>query len=387
MADSGLLSLLRKRLFPQKEANGQQQDGEQTVVGAPGFSLGDIILGAASGYAKGSQAGVPEAGLASGLGTGYETAKSLSDRRRVDDALRGFEGSPEFKTLTPVEQAEFRASPSTFFQKKREPKVKVMLSTLIPNVDKSIDREVELDPEALARFAKPAGTGTFLDPTVAALYLQGFGIKTDPSAPPKLKPGDATALAGLGNLREKQEKEAEAKRQAQEKEQKAQEDVRNTVNRVVSKIDELIPRINRNTAGFVGSKLRGVGGTSAQAVAADLETIKSNLGLEQLMAMKAASPTGASGFGALSAPELSLLVSKVASIDQAQTPEQLKARLQEIRGYFTQKTSNRSPQSKSQVSTIEKPAPLTFATEEEAAAAGLAPGTPVVVGGVEGVWQ
>lgn len=118
MADSGLLSLLRKRLFPQKEANGQQQDGAQTVVGSPGFSLGDIILGAASGYAKGSQAGVSEAGLASGLGAGFDTGTALSEQRQRKGALQDLISSDEFKSMSAPEKAFAVRNPDKFLELK-----------------------------------------------------------------------------------------------------------------------------------------------------------------------------------------------------------------------------------------------------------------------------
>lgn len=330
MADNGLLSLLRKRLFPQKEANGQQQDGAQTVVGSPGFSLGDIILGAASGYAKGSQAGVPEAGLASGLGTGYETAKSLSDRRRVDDALRGFEGSPEFKTLTPVEQAEFRASPSTFFQKKREPKVKVMLSTLIPNVDKSIDREVELDPEALARFAKPPSS-SMIDPAISAVILKSLGVSLPDGKAPPLSGPAVTGLVGAGNLKQKQQEDARKQQEKQEKANALKLAAAGQADLVSTKVDQALAKVGPLTAG-VGSSLASVRGTPARDLEKDIDTIKANLGFETLQEMRRNSPTGGA-LGAIAVQELNLLQSTVASLDTSQSPEQLRRNLIEIKNH------------------------------------------------------
>lgn len=56
---------------------------------------------------------------------------------------------------------------------------------------------------------------------------------------------------------------------------------------------------------------------------AHLETIKGNITFEKLAAMKAASPTGASGLGALSDNESRMLASTVAALSPDMSPEQL----------------------------------------------------------------
>lgn len=65
-----------------------------------------------------------------------------------------------------------------------------------------------------------------------------------------------------------------------------------------------------------------------------LTTIKSAITLDSLAALKANSPTGASGLGALSDTEGKLLASKVASLDSSQTPAQLKNNLQLVQDHY-----------------------------------------------------
>jgi hypothetical protein len=62
-----------------------------------------------------------------------------------------------------------------------------------------------------------------------------------------------------------------------------------------------------------------------------LEGIASKTGLKKLLEMKSASPTGASGFGALSGPELTLLQNSYANILQAQDPKDLRENLMTVR--------------------------------------------------------
>lgn len=73
-----------------------------------------------------------------------------------------------------------------------------------------------------------------------------------------------------------------------------------------------------------------IGTTNAADFDANLDTIKSNAGLKALLDMKAGSPTGASGFGSLSGPELNLLTSKIASLNTNQSDMQLRNNLHKI---------------------------------------------------------
>jgi len=73
--------------------------------------------------------------------------------------------------------------------------------------------------------------------------------------------------------------------------------------------------------------------TDARNLAADLETIKANLGFAELQAMRDASPTGGA-LGQVAVQELAALQSTVASLDQLQDPDQLKARLGEIKKHY-----------------------------------------------------
>ena len=86
------------------------------------------------------------------------------------------------------------------------------------------------------------------------------------------------------------------------------------------------------TAG-AGSVLAGIPGSPAKDLQAAIETIKANLGFDELQTMRDNSPTGGA-LGQVAVQELEALRSTLSSLDQAQSPEQVVAslkRIQEIR--------------------------------------------------------
>jgi hypothetical protein len=102
---------------------------------------------------------------------------------------------------------------------------------------------------------------------------------------------------------------------------------------VVNKIDSALKNVNAFSAGW-GSFSKGIPGSPAMNLKADLDTIKSSLGLGKLMEMKNNSKAGASGLGQLSDKEMTLLTSAIASLEQAQTPGQLQEKLGEVKTHY-----------------------------------------------------
>lgn len=107
-----------------------------------------------------------------------------------------------------------------------------------------------------------------------------------------------------------------------------------TAGRVISAIDEVMPKINNWTAGPGGALLRKIPGTAASNVDAQLATVVGNVAFNALQQMRAASKTGGA-LGAISEKELALLSSVEGSIRQDQSPANLKAQLQKIRDSMT----------------------------------------------------
>lgn len=88
-------------------------------------------------------------------------------------------------------------------------------------------------------------------------------------------------------------------------------------------IKDLYDNANIFTAGWVGDKTKGIPGTPAHDLAANLKTIESDAGLSKLVEVKERGGT----FGALQEKELELLVSNRAALMQSQTPGQFRENL------------------------------------------------------------
>jgi len=95
--------------------------------------------------------------------------------------------------------------------------------------------------------------------------------------------------------------------------------------RLEETIDRAIARVSPWTTG-AGGMLSGIPGTEAKALAGDLDTIRANVGFDELSAMRAASPTGGA-LGSVTERENILLQSVRASIDQLQGGENVKQNL------------------------------------------------------------
>lgn len=134
-------------------------------------------------------------------------------------------------------------------------------------------------------------------------------LQAIPGGPADIKAGE------LGDKREKSKQAAIAQ-----------------ADRVIGKVDQALSKVGVTTSGL-GSSIAQIPGTTARDLQSDLETIKANLGFAELQAMRDASPTGGA-LGSVAVQELNALQSTVASLDQSQSPSQLRRSLSEIRGHY-----------------------------------------------------
>ena len=111
---------------------------------------------------------------------------------------------------------------------------------------------------------------------------------------------------------------------------------------VLGAVSEAKGLVGINTAG-PGSALSRVPGTDARDLSAKLETVKANLGFDRLQQMRDMSPTGGA-LGAVAVQELIALQSTVASLDQGQSPSQLKKSLAKIETHYNNWQKTLSPQ-------------------------------------------
>lgn len=98
---------------------------------------------------------------------------------------------------------------------------------------------------------------------------------------------------------------------------------------IMTNIDAADELIGPFTAGF-GSHLQAIRGTPAKDLEARLETVKANIGFDKLNEMRQTSPTGGA-LGQVTERELKFLQSVRGSIDEQQSPAQLRQTLGEIK--------------------------------------------------------
>jgi len=203
------------------------------------------------------------------------------------------------------------------------------------------------NPKALGASGKPMvavvdGKRVFVRPNQAG----GFDVVQGATPDPKAQTGfsistnpDGTTTVTQGSLSQQTRADAE-KRQSKKQNIKLLGDF-NKVNAgladqssateiVLETIGKIFEgdRINNFTSG-IGSLISSVPGSPAADLLADLETIRAVIGFGKLQEMRANSPTGGA-LGQVSNLENRLLQSVLGSLENAQSPAQLKERLTDV---------------------------------------------------------
>lgn len=125
-----------------------------------------------------------------------------------------------------------------------------------------------------------------------------------------------------------------AKRAAAEPEQKAQ--ALESASVAMRELDAAIKQSEAYpamVAGPFGNMMKGVPGSQATDVSKRLEVVKANIAFDKLQAMRRSSPTGGA-LGNVSDKDMALLQNSLASLDQAQTPEQFIAAMKNVRTHY-----------------------------------------------------
>lgn len=102
---------------------------------------------------------------------------------------------------------------------------------------------------------------------------------------------------------------------------------------VQQSIDKALGMIGPLSTGFVGARSRGIEGSPAYNLAAEIETVKANLGFDRLQQMRDNSPTGGA-LGQVAVQELVALQSTVANLDPNQSDEQLRTNLGRVKQHY-----------------------------------------------------
>ena len=96
--------------------------------------------------------------------------------------------------------------------------------------------------------------------------------------------------------------------------------------RISDAIDKAISKVSNSTAGLGGALFSSIPLTEARDLRGIIDTIKANLGFEQLQSMRDSSPTGGA-LGQVSEREINFLQSVLANLEQSQSPDQLRENL------------------------------------------------------------
>jgi len=103
-----------------------------------------------------------------------------------------------------------------------------------------------------------------------------------------------------------------------------------TVIRAIDRAEEIMRTSALPTTGFFAETLAQRGGTGARDLRANLDTIRANIGFDQLNQMRQASPTGGA-LGNVSNQEINYLQAVLGSVDQSQSAGELQRNLRRLR--------------------------------------------------------
>lgn len=118
-----------------------------------------------------------------------------------------------------------------------------------------------------------------------------------------------------------------------QKQQVAAETGKTKADMVIAKVDEALNQSGFFSTGFTGSVLGKIPGTSAYDLDRTIDTIKANVGFEELQAMRQASPTGGA-LGQVAVQELNMLQAVLGSLERGQSHNQLVSNLKKVRQHF-----------------------------------------------------
>jgi hypothetical protein len=145
-------------------------------------------------------------------------------------------------------------------------------------------------------------------------------------------PARAAAEAEAARLKKEAEAQAESNISAPKRVAKYQQELTAAGN-VQSAINSALGLIGPQSTGFVGARMRGVEGSAAFNLAAQIETVKANLGFDRLQQMRDSSPTGGA-LGAIAVQELTALQSTIANLDPNQSETQIRNNLLRIQEHY-----------------------------------------------------
>jgi len=334
-----------------------EADVRQAGLGALG-NVGALLLAAGQSPDRGQRAQFlgQLGGAVSGMNTDiYKSSQARLMNAQQQQAMREVEETnalgAEIQRLGPDGfKAQYKIDPRGIGLKDlREALTKIRIT------------EATMSPADRAKAAARAQASSYITPSAAAPGVAPTQATAQPAVPEQPQPtgamsvelarriaSDPTILAGdpalakqYAEIAEKLEtpgakKTAELRATAEFEKQQALPRVESAfANRelktdlVRNTIKEAIPEVGITTAGLGGSVMGRVSGTAAVDLQKKIDTIKANIGFDELQSMRDASKTGGA-LGQVAVQELNYLQSTLGSLDREQSPAELKKRLQQI---------------------------------------------------------
>jgi hypothetical protein len=102
---------------------------------------------------------------------------------------------------------------------------------------------------------------------------------------------------------------------------------------LLKEVDDAIKLVGATTTGIIGAGARNVPGTDAYRLNRIIDTLKANIGFQELQDMRQSSPTGGA-LGQIAVKELDMLQSVLGSLDTAQDSKTVKANLNKIKTHY-----------------------------------------------------
>lgn len=277
---------------------------------------------------------IDEAGEAMGVGTPQGLVASEQDvpknYQQMAAVLAGNKDTAPYGLQLQMADAEQKLKSQSEIQQ-------LLLKHQLDRTGKKEDMTTWLD------FAKQLSGGNMQPGQSLKISPKGPEISFDPAAAQRAEierkrlaweTGIGADGGGPSAIPPKQQAEIDAKR-IQDK-PAAQKRLQSAISRadiVSNKVDEALSNVGFFTTGLPGAALGMIPGRDAYNLDRTLDTIKANIGFQELAAMREASPTGGA-LGQVAVKELDFLQAAIASLDKGQDPETLKANLQAVKTHF-----------------------------------------------------
>lgn len=175
----------------------------------------------------------------------------------------------------------------------------------------------------LKRGGKPEKPTEGLRTTTTAEGIMQWNPKTQRY---DIKIGETPETAGMRRVVAKE-------KAATQKETLKESQTMETNRFISSKVDEALGQIGIMETGFTGAALAKIPGTDAYNLNKTIDTIKANVGFEQLNAMRQSSPTGGA-LGQVALKELDFLQAALGSLEVGQGRAQLERNLKGIKTHY-----------------------------------------------------